>query len=130
MFRFTNLGRVLANSIGQTPVKSTTPASGVIQNQQNRENTGGPPAKLECFVDGKKVLVDPGTTVLQVSNRMLKLLLVRMFFTCLYLFDLTETKKQFCFNIIDRTRTNPLKALKTQLDRKGIWSVVLYKLFG
>ena len=74
MFRFTNLGRVLANSIGQTPVKSTTPASGVIQNQQNRENTGGPPAKLECFVDGKKVLVDPGTTVLQVSNRMLKLL--------------------------------------------------------
>jgi len=67
MFRFTNLGRVLANSIGQTPVKSTTPASGVIQNQQNRENTGGPPAKLECFVDGKKVLVDPGTTVLQAA---------------------------------------------------------------
>ena len=97
MFRFTNLGRVLANSIGQTPVKSTTPASGVIQNQQNRENTGGPPAKLECFVDGKKVLVDPGTTVLQVSNRMLKLLLFRMFFTCLYLFDLTETKKTVLF---------------------------------
>jgi len=67
MFRLTNLGRVLANSIGQTPVKSSTPASGVIQNQQNRENTGGPPAKLECFVDGKKVLVDPGTTVLQAA---------------------------------------------------------------
>ena len=27
-----------------------------------------PPKKLECFIDGKKVLVDPGTTVLQVSN--------------------------------------------------------------
>ena len=25
-----------------------------------------PPKKLECFIDGKKVLVDPGTTVLQV----------------------------------------------------------------
>ena len=27
-----------------------------------------PPKKLECFIDGKKVLVDPGTTVLQVGN--------------------------------------------------------------
>ena len=27
-----------------------------------------PPKKLECFIDGKKVLVDPGTTVLQVRN--------------------------------------------------------------
>ena len=79
MFRLTNLGRVLANSIGQTPVKSSTPASGVIQNQQNRENTGGPPAKLECFVDGKKVLVDPGTTVLQVSIQKC-IFLVRIFF--------------------------------------------------
>ena len=49
MFRFTNLGRVLANSIGQTPVKSTTPASGVIQNQQNRENTGKP-EKIGSFL--------------------------------------------------------------------------------
>jgi len=37
------------------------------QQQQNRGNTGGPPGKLECFVDGKKVLVDPGTTVLQAA---------------------------------------------------------------
>ena len=79
MFRLTNLGRVLANSIGQTPVKSSTPASGVIQNQQNRENTGGPPAKLECFVDGKKVLVDPGTTVLQVSNQKYIFLVINFF---------------------------------------------------
>jgi len=27
----------------------------------------GPPSKLECFIDGKKVLVDPGTTVLQAA---------------------------------------------------------------
>ena len=24
------------------------------------------PEKIECFIDGKKILVDPGTTVLQV----------------------------------------------------------------
>ena len=27
-----------------------------------------PPEKVECFIDGKKVLVDPGTTVLQVRR--------------------------------------------------------------
>ena len=32
----------------------------------SRQQSGGPPPKLECFIDGKKVLVDPGTTVLQV----------------------------------------------------------------
>ena len=25
------------------------------------QSGGGPPPKIECFVDGKKVLVDPGT---------------------------------------------------------------------
>ena len=65
MFRLTILGRNLVNSLGQTTVK-TTPVAGSIQNQQTRSNAGGPPPKLECFVDGKKVLVDPGTTVLQV----------------------------------------------------------------
>ena len=30
-----------------------------------------PPEKIECFVDGKKVLVDPGTTVLQVNTILL-----------------------------------------------------------
>ena len=37
--------------------------------QPSRANSG-PPPKLECFIDGKKVLVDPGTTVLQVSFKM------------------------------------------------------------
>ncbi len=27
------------------------------------------PEKVECFIDGKKVLVDPGTTVLQVKDK-------------------------------------------------------------
>jgi len=30
-------------------------------------NTPAPPSKLEVFIDDKKVLVDPGTTVLQVK---------------------------------------------------------------
>ena len=29
--------------------------------------SSAPPQKLECFIDGKKVLVDPGTTVLQAA---------------------------------------------------------------
>jgi len=33
----------------------------------SRQQSGGPPPKLECFIDGKKVLVDPGTTVLQAA---------------------------------------------------------------
>jgi NADH dehydrogenase (ubiquinone) Fe-S protein 1 len=33
----------------------------------SRTMAGGPPDKLECFIDGKKVLVDPGTTVLQAA---------------------------------------------------------------
>jgi len=34
--------------------------------QASRSNSGAP-SKLECFIDGKKVLVDPGTTVLQAA---------------------------------------------------------------
>jgi len=30
-------------------------------------NAPAPPSKLEVFIDDKKVLVDPGTTVLQVK---------------------------------------------------------------
>ncbi len=37
----------------------------------SRQQSGGPPPKLECFIDGKKVLVDPGTTVLQVIKKIL-----------------------------------------------------------
>ena len=51
------------------------------QQQQNRGNAGGPPGKLECFVDGKKVLVDPGTTVLQVMKKSRQMTL-----SCLFTF--------------------------------------------
>ena len=67
MHRLTVLGRSLASGLCQTGVKSTTPITGTVQTTQTRGNAGGPP-KLECFVDGKKVLVDPGTTVLQVRK--------------------------------------------------------------
>lgn len=33
-----------------------------------RSNTTAAPEKVEVFVDGQKVLVDPGTTVLQVID--------------------------------------------------------------
>ena len=55
------------------------------QQQQNRGNAGGPPGKLECFVDGKKVLVDPGTTVLQVMKKSRQMTLSCLFtFYCFY----------------------------------------------
>jgi len=63
MHRLTVLGRTLASGLTQTGVKSTTPLTGTVQ---TRGNAGGP-QKIECFVDGKKVLVDPGTTVLQAA---------------------------------------------------------------
>ena len=40
--------------------------SGCLSASSRRNNSGKAPEKIECFVDGKKVLVDPGTTVLQV----------------------------------------------------------------
>lgn len=39
----------------------------VISSGQVRPNSNAPPSKLEVFIDDKKVLVDPGTTVLQVN---------------------------------------------------------------
>ena len=65
MHRLTVIGRSLVSGLSQTGVKSTTPLTGTVQ---TRGNAGGP-EKIECFVDGKKVLVDPGTTVLQVRSR-------------------------------------------------------------
>ena len=43
-------------------------AAATVTAQSHRCLAGPPPApqKIECFIDGKKVLVDPGTTVLQV----------------------------------------------------------------
>jgi len=46
---------------------STTSLLRVVGVQPVRSNSGGAPQKLECFIDGKKVLVDPGTTVLQAA---------------------------------------------------------------
>lgn len=61
MHRLTAVGRLAAalNS------KSSLPSSTTVQ--QNRGNAGGGSQKIECFVDGRKVLVDPGTTVLQAA---------------------------------------------------------------
>ena len=45
---------------------SANVVSGCLSASSRRNNSGKAPEKIECFVDGKKVLVDPGTTVLQV----------------------------------------------------------------
>ena len=39
-----------------------------VNNIPMRAYSNGAPEKIECFIDGKKVLVDPGTTVLQVRT--------------------------------------------------------------
>lgn len=39
----------------------------VVTSGQSRPYSNAPPSKLEVFIDDKKVLVDPGTTVLQVK---------------------------------------------------------------
>lgn len=57
-------GRQLASTTLKSPQALTS-----AQQQQTRGNAGGTPGKIECFVDGKKVLVDPGTTVLQVMKK-------------------------------------------------------------
>jgi len=49
--------------VASGPLTRTTAALQISSRQQS----GGPPKKLECFIDGKKVLVDPGTTVLQAA---------------------------------------------------------------
>lgn len=38
-----------------------------VTSGQSRTTSSAPPAKLEVFIDDKKVHVDPGTTVLQVN---------------------------------------------------------------
>jgi len=45
---------------------TTLPLLRAVGVQPVRSNSGAP-QKLECFIDGKKVLVDPGTTVLQAA---------------------------------------------------------------
>ena len=50
---------------------SKTVAAGALAIPSCRTLAGPPPSpkKIECFIDGKKVLVDPGTTVLQVNKQ-------------------------------------------------------------
>jgi hypothetical protein len=62
MFGLAALGR--CRGCPSVPLARVT-ASG---RQQPARGNAGPPPKLECFIDGKKVLVDPGTTVLQVDR--------------------------------------------------------------
>jgi len=47
-------------------VVRVTPSAATVTTSAKHQ-AGGPPPKIECFVDGKKVLVDPGTTVLQAA---------------------------------------------------------------
>ena len=56
-----------AASVASTTVSRNSAA--LITGQSKRTLAGPPPApkKIECFIDGKKVLVDPGTTVLQAA---------------------------------------------------------------
>ena len=60
MFGVAALGRCRGGPTG--PLARVAALGG----QQQARGNAGPPPKLECFIDGKKVLVDPGTTVLQV----------------------------------------------------------------
>lgn len=47
-------------------IQRTTFDAAIILGARNQQ-TQALPEKVEVFVDGKKVLVDPGTTVLQVQ---------------------------------------------------------------
>ena len=47
---------------------SAKAVTGCLSMSSRRHNSGKAPEKIECFIDGKKVLVDPGTTVLQVND--------------------------------------------------------------
>jgi len=52
-------------------------ASAAAQASAGRPLSSAPPPpapeKIECFIDGKKVLVDPGTTVLQVNSSVFRI---------------------------------------------------------
>ena len=74
-------GRQLASTSLKNPQALSS-----VQQQQSRGNAGGAPEKIECFVDGKKVLVDPGTTVLQVLEKSRQIAMFCTLFTFL-MFD-------------------------------------------
>ena len=63
---------MMMHRISQVAATATSAVSrntaALLTSPPHRTLAGPPPApkKVECFIDGKKVLVDPGTTVLQV----------------------------------------------------------------
>lgn len=58
---------ILSRAACKTHQANAKIVSGCLTSQSRRGNASGAPEKIECFVDGKKVLVDPGTTVLQAA---------------------------------------------------------------
>ncbi len=63
------LGRAAAAAPSTAPAPVTSAASRQLTPPHRTAASAPPPApkKIECFIDGKKVLVDPGTTVLQAA---------------------------------------------------------------
>ena len=61
----------LSHAVTAATSAASRSAVAAVTSQAQRSMAGPPPApqKLECFIDGQKVLVDPGTTVLQVYVR-------------------------------------------------------------
>lgn len=64
-----SLTMFVAGALGRCRGSASGPLArvAVLQQQQPARGNAGPPPKLECYIDGKKVLVDPGTTVLQAA---------------------------------------------------------------
>lgn len=50
----------------RTTLIKSAPCARLVATTQCRQYSYAPPAKLEVYIDDKKVQVDPGTTVLQV----------------------------------------------------------------
>ena len=61
MYRLSQVATATASAASRSTTAVLT-----TQSQRTLAGPPPPPKKLECFIDGKKVLVDPGTTVLQV----------------------------------------------------------------
>ena len=62
LYRLSQVATATASAASRNTVAVITTPS-----QRTLAGPPPPPKKLECFIDGKKVLVDPGTTVLQVQ---------------------------------------------------------------
>jgi len=62
LYRLSQVATATASAASRNTVAVITTPS-----QRTLAGPPPPPKKLECFIDGKKVLVDPGTTVLQAA---------------------------------------------------------------